>query len=95
MAVHGAFTYGLPGETQEQMNDTRRFIASLPFDSVQESGTAVIEGTPLDSLLKRSHLEKYECAVADGGYKIESDGQKKMESLSKTKQTPGRKVTER
>ena len=95
MAVHGAFTYGLPGETQEQMNDTRRFIASLPFDSVQESGTAVIEGTPLDSLLKRSHLEKYEGAVADGGYKIESDGQKKMESLSKTKQTPGRKMTER
>ena len=40
MTVHGTFTYGLPGETQEQMLDTKRFIASLPFDTYQESGTA-------------------------------------------------------
>jgi radical SAM superfamily enzyme YgiQ (UPF0313 family) len=92
MTVHGAFTYGLPGETEEQMMDTRRYIQSLPFDSVQESGTAVIEGTPLDTLLKQSHLEKYEGAVIDSEYKIESDGQKKLESIEKSKHTPGLKL---
>jgi len=92
MTVHGTFTYGLPGETEEQMMDTKRYIASLPFDSIQESGCAVIEGTPLDSLLGQSNLAKYEGAVLTGDYKIERDGQKKMESFSKSSHTPARKM---
>ena len=40
MTVHGTFTVGLPGETREQMQETVRFIESLPLDSHQLSGTA-------------------------------------------------------
>ena len=43
MSVHGTFTYGLPGETPEQRQDTKKYIASLPFDTIQQSGTAEIE----------------------------------------------------
>ena len=38
MTVHGTFTYGLPGETASQMFDTKRYIASLGLDTLQESG---------------------------------------------------------
>jgi radical SAM superfamily enzyme YgiQ (UPF0313 family) len=31
MTVHGTFTYGLPGETKEQMLETKKLIKSLPF----------------------------------------------------------------
>jgi radical SAM superfamily enzyme YgiQ (UPF0313 family) len=89
MTVHGTFTYGLPGETQEQMMDTQRFIASLPFDSIQESGTAVIEGTPLHTLLRGGRLAHYEGAEVDDAYKADADGNRKLEELSKTKRSPG------
>ncbi len=46
MTVHGTFTYGLPGETSEQMQDTKRYLHSLGLDTWQESGTAEIEGSP-------------------------------------------------
>jgi radical SAM superfamily enzyme YgiQ (UPF0313 family) len=81
ISVHGTFTYGLPGETYEQMEDTKRFVSSLPFDSVQESGTAVIEGTPLSSLVKAKALPGYCGAVIDDGYSTESDGHKKHQLL--------------
>jgi hypothetical protein len=32
------------------MMDTKRFIASLPFDTYQESGCATIEGTPVHNV---------------------------------------------
>lgn len=54
MTVHGTFTIGLPGETLEQMSETLRFADSLPLDSKQVSGTALMDGTPLKSLLKNS-----------------------------------------
>ena len=47
MSVHGTFTYGLPGETKEDMIMTKKFINDTNFSTVQESGTAEIEGTPL------------------------------------------------
>lgn len=87
MTVHGTFTYGLPGETAEQMRDTKRFIASLPFDSVQESGTAEIEGTPLAELRRRQRLTKYEGAVLDQAYDRHLDGNKKFQELSKILQS--------
>ena len=31
MSVHGTFTCGLPGETEAQMQDTKRYTASLPL----------------------------------------------------------------
>jgi radical SAM superfamily enzyme YgiQ (UPF0313 family) len=81
MSVHGTFTYGLPGETKEQMMDTKRFIASLPFDSIQESGTAEIEGTPLHTLRTSGKLEAYAAANMDKGYVRQADGARKFESV--------------
>jgi radical SAM superfamily enzyme YgiQ (UPF0313 family) len=82
MNVHGTFTYGLPGETASQMADTKRLIAQLPFDSIQESGTAEIEGTPLASLALKGKLERYEGAKLDRDYVRASDGSKKIATLS-------------
>ena len=81
MTVHGTFTQGLPGETPEQVQDTHRYIASLPLDSFQLSGTASIEGTPLASLEKAGRLERYPLAQVDGNYTHETDGQKKVEAM--------------
>jgi radical SAM superfamily enzyme YgiQ (UPF0313 family) len=81
MTVHGTFTYGLPGKTSEQMLDTKRFIASLPFDTYQESGTAEIEGTPLHTLREKGQLERYQGATMDSNYHRQVDGNKKFQSL--------------
>ncbi len=80
MSVHGTFTYGLPGETMEQMHDTKRFIQTLPLDTLQESGTAEIEGTPLATLAEKP-LEKYAGASKDAAYQVGSDGTKKMHTV--------------
>ena len=82
MTVHGTFTYGLPGETLEQMMDTKRFIKSLPFDSFQESGTAEIEGTPLATLREKGALADYAGASVDDGYHVATDGAKKWRGLA-------------
>ena len=82
MTVHGTFTYGLPGETKGQMQDTHDFVRSLPFDSVQESGTAEIEGTPLSTLSKEGHLDAYSGANIDEGYDRHTDGARKMQDLA-------------
>lgn len=82
MTVHGTFTVGLPGETREQVQDTLDFIASLPFDSHQLSGTAEIEGTPLATLSQRGHLDAYDGATL-AGYDRSTDGQKKIEGMAK------------
>ena len=83
MTVHGTFTSGLPGETKEQMADTVRFIRSLPFDSFQHSGTAEIDGTPLQLLRERGSLEKYAGAHLDAAYDHHSDGNKKFQLMAR------------
>jgi radical SAM superfamily enzyme YgiQ (UPF0313 family) len=82
MTVHGTFTYGLPGETVAQMADTKNFIASMPFDTIQESGTAEIEGTPLHSLTTAGKLVAYRGAHIDKDYIRDSNGARKMYSLA-------------
>jgi radical SAM superfamily enzyme YgiQ (UPF0313 family) len=82
MTVHGTFTFGLPGETREQMLDTKRYIESLPFDTFQASGTALIEGTPLHTLAERGRLDKYAGARIDESFDAEADGSKKMAGLA-------------
>lgn len=77
MTVHGTFTVGLPGETPEQVADTRRYRSSLPLDSFQESGTAEIEGSPLATLRRTGSLARYAGASLDG-YVAEADGTRKM-----------------
>lgn len=83
MTIHGTFTYGLPGETKDQMMQTKRFIKSLPFDSVQESGTAEIEGTPLHRLRLEGSLKRYGGATIDSTYTVMSDGQEKARTILK------------
>ena len=80
MSVHGTFTYGLPGETKENMLQTKKFISEVPFSTIQESGTAEIEGTPLHSLNKKA-LKAYPGAKLDKNYKRHIDGSKKWNDL--------------
>ena len=63
MSVHGTFTYGLPGETKEDMIRTKKFIKDTDFSTVQESGTAEIEGTPLHALIHEQKLTTYPGAM--------------------------------
>ncbi len=82
MTVHGTFTVGLPGETREQMQDTVRFIESLPLDSHQLSGTAEIEGTPLHTLRTAGHLDAYEGASLPADAEMHTDGNKRFAMLA-------------
>lgn len=81
MTVHGTFTYGLPGETKDQMADTRRYIASLPLDTYQESGCAEIDGTPLHHVATHGESEVYPGARMSDGYRKEVDGGKKWRDM--------------
>ena len=83
MTIHGTFTMGLPGETKEQMQNTRDFIKVLALDSYQLSGTAEIEGTPLANLSKEETLDAYAGATKADGYFKETDGSVKYLELVK------------
>lgn len=83
MSVHGTFTYGLPGETKENMLETKKFIQDTNFSTVQESGTAEIEGTPLHKLVSAEKLASYPGANLDHNYDRQIDGGKKWQSLVK------------
>ena len=83
MSVHGTFTYGLPGETKEDMIRTKKFIKDTDFSTIQESGTAEIEGTPLHALINEEKLTTYPGAIADENYDRQKDGGKKWQSLVK------------
>lgn len=83
MNVHGTFTYGLPGETPEQMLDTKTYLHSLGLDTWQESGTAEIEGAPLHTLAQQGNLGKYEGAQVDKGYQRAKDGNVKFQDLTR------------
>ncbi len=82
ISVHGTFTYGLPGETKDQMIETKNFISNTNFNTVQESGTAEIEGTPLHTLNKKE-LKNYPGASINSTYDRQKDGGKKWQSLVK------------
>lgn len=81
MSVHGTFTFGLPGETAEQMKDTERYIETLELDTIQKSGCAAIEGTPLHTLNQAKHLDSYKGAQSDESYIQRTDGAKKFNEL--------------
>ena len=85
MSVHGTFTYGLPGETKEQMLETKEYIKKTNFNTVQESGTAEIEGTPLHTL-NNKELKNYPGANITAEYDRQKDGGKKWQSLVKNLQ---------
>ncbi|MCC6194794.1 MAG: hypothetical protein IT518_10045, partial [Burkholderiales bacterium] len=71
-----------PGETVEQMQDTKRYIATLGLDTLQESGCAEIEGTPLHTLSQERSLRKYAGAKLTDDHVRERDGRVKFDRLS-------------
>jgi radical SAM superfamily enzyme YgiQ (UPF0313 family) len=85
LTVHTTWTLGLPGETALQQDETRAMIERLYKKGLHQthqlSGTAEIEGTPLHTLRTSGHLQKYDGATLDATAAIQSDGQKKIETL--------------
>lgn len=85
MTVHGTFTVGLPGETQEERAETHGFIEYLyatgALDTHQLSGTATIEGTPLDRIAHGDALKAFPGAVAGSDFVVSHDGVKKSEGM--------------
>lgn len=73
MTVHGTFTYGHPGETKEQMQETRAFIQSMPLNSWQESGTALLGSTPLATMEEQGKIA--------ASFSRETDGNKKFNEI--------------
>lgn len=88
MTLHGTFTFGLPGETAEQMHDTELYIETLGLNSIQKSGCAEIEGAPLHTLGKGRAVKGYPGALLDGNYVRAADGNRKMENFMAAKATP-------
>lgn len=46
LSVHTTWTLGHPGETRAQMKQTLEFMKTVPHNSHQISGTALLDGTP-------------------------------------------------
>ncbi len=84
MTVHLTLTVGLPGETKAEREATIAFsqtcIRDGWCDTFQLSGTATIEGTPLDTLAKGMALKAYPGASAEG-FTRDADGVHKIETL--------------
>ena len=82
MSVHGTFTLGHPGETEEQQYKTLKFIKETPFTSYQISGASALSNTPLKNLESRL-LKNYSGAKIDENYDFHTDGNKKWKDIAK------------
>jgi len=86
LKVHTTWTVGLPGETPSEANETLRMIERLYTKGLhhthQLSGTATIEGSPLDAIARGEKLKAYPAADRQG-FTISGDGQSKIESMSR------------
>lgn len=82
--VHTTWTVGLPGETPAEANETLRMIERLYTKGLHEthqlSGTATIEGTPLDRIAQGEKLKAYSGAT-NAGFAVNGDGQDKAEQM--------------
>lgn len=87
LKVHTTWTFGLPGETPEEANMTLRMIERLYKNGLhsthQLSGTATIEGTPLESIAQGQTLKAYPDAT-NARFTIDGDGQRKAENMQRT-----------
>lgn len=85
LKVHTTWTVGLPGETPPQANETLRMIERLYASGLHQthqlSGTATIEGTPLDKIAQGKDLPAYPGA-SNEGFAITGDGQAKVEFMA-------------
>ncbi len=86
LEIHTTWTVGLPGETPVEHAQTiemiRRLYSKGLHTSHQLSGTATIEGTPLDLLTRQGPLPAYPDAVPDQSFVKTGDGQAKAEYLA-------------
>lgn len=86
LKVHTTFTVGLPGETADQQRRTVAFIEDLYRRGLththQLSGTATIEGTPLDTLKQTGSLKKYPGAKRDEEFVDNPDGGEKLRRMT-------------
>ena len=82
LSVHGTFTLGHPGETEEQQYKTLKFIKDTPFTSYQISGASALANTPLKNLEKKL-LKNYSGAKIDSNYDFNTDGNKKWRDIAK------------
>ncbi len=84
--VHTTWTVGLPGETPPQQNETLRMIERLYAKGLHQthqlSGTATIEGTPMDKIAQGEKLKAYPGAT-NHGLTITGDGQAKVEMMAR------------
>ena len=71
--VHMTFTLGLPGETQETITRTKRFIEEMAPDSYQVSGCAPVKGTAYyEELRSRGVID--ESTKLDGSTVLQVEG---------------------
>lgn len=89
LKVHTTWTVGLPGETPTQANETLRMIERLYTAGLHQthqlSGTATIEGTPMDKIAQGQSLKAYPGA-SNEGLMISGDGQAKVEHMARALQ---------
>lgn len=82
--VHTTWTIGLPGEKPEHQRQTLQLIEAMYQDrshtTHQLSGTATVDGTPLDHIAKGERLAKYDGATNEG-FEASPDGQKRIEAM--------------
>jgi radical SAM superfamily enzyme YgiQ (UPF0313 family) len=67
--VHGCFVLGLPGETEESMEETIRFALDLDLHTVQFSGAVPFPGTEFFDYCKEEGLlrtERWDAWLEDG-----------------------------
>ena len=86
LKVHTTWTVGLPGETPAQAQETVAMIQRLYDKGLHQtnqlSGTATIEGTPLDHIAQGETLKAYPGATREG-FSVTGDGQAKVERMAR------------
>lgn len=73
MSVHTTWTLGHPGETRAQMQATMEFIKTVPHNSLQIAGTALLDGTP--------NAEEDKQGLVDTAFNRTTDGAKKLKEI--------------
>lgn len=81
LTVHGTFSFGFPGETEGQRQETLSYRESLNLDTYQESGMATLEGTPAATLLQVGTLKAYPGAHRTADFIEDSDGVRKLAAM--------------
>ena len=88
LTVHTTWTVGLPGESYQEAQQTLDTIKRLYDKGLhsthQLSGTATIEGTPLDTMLHQDAPLKAYPGMIKEGFTITGDGQAKIEHMARS-----------